>query len=66
MTPAKEQDHVAFEGIGSDGQKGVYTDIGGSLIKIIDLDDPLDGKLLANLDLQIDEALSGHSMAFLA
>ncbi len=36
--------NIAFTGEGADGQKGVYARVAGTLIKVLDLNDPLDGR----------------------
>jgi hypothetical protein len=54
---------VAFVGEGVGGQLGVYTELAGSLHKVIDLGDSLDGKTLSSLELG-SEGLSGLSIAF--
>jgi hypothetical protein len=57
---------VVFEGIGAPGSEiGLYTDFGGSLAKIIDLGDTLDGKTIAELEIS-REALSGNQLVFWA
>ena len=64
-SPALDGGSVAFRGLGSGDQNGIYTDIGGSLEKVIDLTDLLDGKTLSSLNFSIN-GLSGNSLAFLA
>jgi hypothetical protein len=57
--------NVAFQAEGASGQKGIYTNVGRSLNKVIDLSDSLDGKTIWWLYMG-PEALSGNSVAFLA
>ena len=44
------------------GQTGVYTTLGGSLRKVIDLNDTLDGKSISSFEVR-ETALSGDSIA---
>ena len=46
-------------------QLGIYTNFGGSLTKVIDLNDSLDGKTLSDFAFT-NQALSGNKIAFLA
>ena len=64
-SPSQRDGIVAFRGFGPSGQEGIYASIGGSLIKVIDLNNSLDGKTLAHLFLGY-EAVSGNQMAFAA
>ncbi|MDA2921158.1 hypothetical protein MYX76_16985 [Desulfobacterota bacterium AH_259_B03_O07] len=57
--------NVAFVGSGASPSQGVYINIGGSLIKVIDIGDSLDGKALSSF-LIGRECLSGTSIAFRA
>jgi len=66
--PSLDGGDVAFKGfgsIGTSGDHGIYTDIGGSLMKVVDLSDMLDGKTLSFLS-SGGEALSGNQIAFFA
>ncbi len=53
--------HVAFLATGSAGQKGIY--LASTLTKVIDLDDTLDGKALADIRFA-RSGLSGNRLAF--
>ncbi len=64
-SPSQRDGIVAFRGFGPSGQEGIYASIGGSLIKVIDLNNSLDGKTLAHLFLGY-EAVSGNQIAFAA
>lgn len=57
---------VTFLGSGADGQDGIYSEIGGSLTKVIDLSNSLDGKTLTSLDLRDDLGVGSNSVVFLA
>jgi len=57
---------VTFLGSGADGQNGIYSEIGGSLTKVIDLSNSLDGKTLTSLDLRDDLGVGSNSVVFLA
>lgn len=60
-------DMIAFLGEGYIGQKGIYAEIAGSLHKVIDLDDLLDGQPLSFIGLGMGrEAASGNQIAFSA
>jgi hypothetical protein len=63
--PSHRDGVVAFQGFGPSGQEGIYASIGGSLTKVINLGDSLDGKTLAHLFLGY-EAVSGNQIAFAA
>ncbi|MBW4509492.1 MAG: PEP-CTERM sorting domain-containing protein [Scytonematopsis contorta HA4267-MV1] len=63
--PSLDNGNVAFSAIGSNGQQGIYTNLGGTLTKVIDLKDLLDGKSLSSLSVE-RESLSGNAIAFLA
>lgn len=63
--PALDGENVAFVGSGSGGQLGIYTTLGGTLSKVIDLNDQLDGRRIIGLSLD-PEALSGDQIAFTA
>ncbi|MDA2921159.1 hypothetical protein MYX76_16990, partial [Desulfobacterota bacterium AH_259_B03_O07] len=56
--------NVAFLGFGTSNQRGVYTNLGGSLVKVIAIGDSLDGKTLSLLFFGV-EGLSGNSIAFI-
>jgi hypothetical protein len=60
-----DRENVAFLGFGSDGQAGIYTNIGGSLSKVIDLNDSLDGQPVSFINFRC-EGLSGNQIAFRA
>lgn len=55
--------NVVFSGEGLHMKNSVYTTLGGSLRKVIDLNDALDGKKLDSLHAD-QESLSGNSVAF--
>lgn len=57
--------NVAFWAEGYSQQQGIYTDLGGTLEKVIDLTDLLDGKIIDSLAIG-KEGLSGNSIAFTA
>jgi hypothetical protein len=57
--------NVAFVGEGPSGQKGIYTDLGGSLVKVIDVYDRLENKRVSNFYIG-RQALSGGAIAFKA
>jgi hypothetical protein len=48
-SPSHRDGIVAFRGFGPSGQEGIYVSIGGSLTKVINLSDSLDGKTLTHL-----------------
>jgi PEP-CTERM motif len=56
---------VAFLGLGSTGQKGIYANLNSTLTKVIDLSDLLDGKTISDLSFST-EGLSGSQIAFQA
>ena len=56
---------IAFVGEGAGGQIGIYSDIGGSLEKVVDLGDTIDGKSILRLSIG-SEGLSGDSIIFWA
>lgn len=64
------QGSVVFGGSGCDPVTGellvggIYTNLGGSLVKVVDFDDFLDGKEIASGLFVGDEALSGNSIPF--
>jgi hypothetical protein len=64
-SPSHRDGIVAFRGFGPSGQEGIYVSIGGSLTKVINLSDSLDGKTLTHLFLGY-EAVSGNQIAFAA
>ena len=64
-SPSHRDGIVAFRGFGPSGQEGIYASIGGSLTKVIDLSNTLDGKTLTHLFLPF-EAVSGNQIAFAA
>ena len=64
-SPSHRNGIVAFRGFGPSGHEGIYASIGGSLTKVIDLSDSLDGKTLTHLFLGY-EAVSGNQIAFAA
>ena len=47
--PALDGGAVVFSASGLDGQEGIYSTFGGSLHRVVDLDDMLDGKTLDSL-----------------
>lgn len=47
--PSMDDGNIVFRGIGSDGQMGIYANIGGELLAIIDLNSMLDGKNLSGV-----------------
>jgi hypothetical protein len=69
--PSFDGQNVAFLGSMYDdfysgsGYRGIYTNLGGSLTKVIDLKDSLDGKTLKYLDIS-RQGLSGDAIAFRA
>lgn len=68
--PLLDEDHVAFVGGGHDDERdiviiGIYAEIDGSLHKVIDTNDTLEGKALFTFDLH-REGLDGSSVAFRA
>jgi hypothetical protein len=63
--PAANGGSVAFRAVGPDGQGGIYLERGGSLQKVIDMSDTLDGKAVTGLSMA-QESLSGLTVAFLA
>lgn len=56
---------VAFRATGDSGQIGIYTTIGGQLIKLVDIGDTLDGDSITNLEIA-REAVDGNRIAFVA
>ena len=62
--PAVDNGNIAFLGLGSSSQRGIYIEFGGVLEKVIDLNDMLDGKELSSLE--FSDGLSGNSIAFYA
>ncbi len=68
--PAIDSGNVAFIGYGSNSQAGIYTTLGGSLSKVIDINDTLDGKTLRPFSFTSAtlgrEGLSRNQLAFLA
>ena len=56
---------VAFLGFGATGQQGIYDMTGGSLVKVVDLNDILDGRSITGLSLS-RTGLSGDPIAFQA
>lgn len=67
-SPTLDGGVIAFVGGGSASQLGIYSTHGGSLMKVIDNGDLLDGKVIASsslaLRLATDEGLDGDSIAF--
>lgn len=57
--------NVAFLGFDAFGQQGIYTTIGGSLAKVIDFSDSLDGKTISSLSFG-PRGVSGNVIAFTA
>ncbi len=55
--------NVAFRAFGSDGQEGVYLFYDGSLMKLVDLDDLLDGKAIDGFDV-LRGSLAGDGAVF--
>ena len=41
---------VAFLGLGSAGEKGIFVALGGTLVDVVDVEDTIGGKLIADLD----------------
>lgn len=77
VTPSLDGTNIAFRAIGPGGQDGVYTNMGGSLIKVVDLSDSIEGKALAAVGpdavgslsavaLGLGGSLSGNEIAFIA
>jgi hypothetical protein len=66
--PSFDSGNIAFLGSDSSGFPfGIYTDIGGELVDVIDINDMLDGKPLDSLGFASDQGgLSGNQIAFLA
>ncbi len=60
-----ERGRVVFRGEGTGGQVGLYMEIGGTLHKIIDLDDELDGDAPASLFIE-PECQDGSRLGFVA
>ena len=58
-----DQQRVAFLGVGSGGQRGIYIQHQGFLMTVIDLGDTLDGKIVTSLGFD-RESLEGNSLAF--
>jgi len=54
---------VAFLGLGANGQQGIYDMTGGSLLKVVDLTDLVDGRAITGLNLS-RSALVGDPLAF--
>jgi hypothetical protein len=54
---------VAFLGLGQNGQQGIYDLTGGSLVKVVDLADLVDGRAITGLNLS-RSALVGDPLAF--
>ena len=46
--------------------EGLYIELNGNLMKIIDTGDTLDGKILTDIDIQFNGAISGDKVAFSA
>ncbi len=67
-TPAIDNGNVAFIGYGD--SQGIYTTLGGTLTKVIDNDDSLDGKTLSSSNFSSAtlglEGLRGNQIAFYA
>jgi hypothetical protein len=63
LTVSASGKHVAFLATGSGGQKGVY--VASTLTKVIDLNDTLDGKALADIRFDRD-GFSGNEISFAA
>jgi hypothetical protein len=42
--------NVAFLAIGSAGEKGIYADVDGTLVDVVNVEDTIDGRLIADLD----------------
>lgn len=57
--------NLVFQGRGASSQSGIYTTLGGSLVKILASNDSLDGKIISSLSTG-REALSGNQIAFKA
>jgi hypothetical protein len=57
--------NLAFGGIGSSSAGGIYTTLGGSLRKVIAINDSLDGKIVSSLTSE-RQALSGNRISFTA
>ncbi len=57
--------NVAFQGFGSGGQEGIYTNITGSLSKVIALNDSLDGKTVSFINFS-PKGLSNNQIVFRA
>ena len=61
--PAFDGGSVAFRGLGSGGQDGIYSNLGGSLERVIDVSQSLDGKTPTGFFFG-REGLSGNRIAF--
>jgi hypothetical protein len=55
---------VAFDGRNDSGQRGIYTDIGGELIKVIAIGDELDGLTVTSVASIGTNGLSGNRIVF--
>lgn len=55
---------LAFQGFGNHGQRGIYTNIGGTLSAVVDTNTILDGKRPRSFLFKKGEGLSGRSVAF--
>lgn len=55
--------NLAFIGYEANGGQGIYTTLGGSLMKVIDLNSQLDGKI-PGLFLGFRDGMSGNAIAF--
>lgn len=63
---AMSGDSIAFLAPDSSGVAGIYTDLGGSLIKVIDENMNLDGKQIAALGRFRRDAMNGNTIIFSA
>ena len=54
------------EASGFSGETGLFLELNGNLVKLIDTNDTLDGKSITDLNIHIDGAISGDKVAFSA
>jgi|GEM_PF-2430496 len=63
LIPVISGTNVAFTGYGQDGQSGIYARIGGTLFKVLSLDDTLEDRKLEYVAVW-HEGMSGNRMGF--
>lgn len=65
--PSLDNGRIAFRGQGTDGQAGIYCEIAGQLIKIVDLNDtfPEPDKTLTGVSID-EQCLDGNRLGFVA